>query len=241
MSLKIWPLTLLPSRPLTFFRLSFWLPFLLSFVLSELIPSCWVDSLPNYFPSWFFILGSPRYQPLVHELLVSKLSSSLIGMYLFSFLVFLGTLFYLSWSHPGFVARPKDPEPLAIPGYPSPVFTIGLPSDFLTLVGWAFFSSSLCFMNSKAYLFVGLGSSLYPLMELGLPSFFSLLRAQVFYFLMEFNSLCHFGPWCNMVTFPNLNTYSISLFKPPKGPCNDINSIIAKYWWGQTSNERKIH
>ena len=53
--------------------------------------------------------------------------------------------------------------------------------------------------------------------------------------------MCHFGPWCNMVTFPNLNTYSISLFKPPKGPCNDINSIIAKYWWGQTSNERKIH
>ena len=95
-SLNSWPLALLPSRPLTFFRLSFWLPFLLSFVLSELIPSCWVDSLPNYFPSWFFILGSPRYQPLVHELLVSKLSSSLIGMYLFSFLVFLGTPFELS-------------------------------------------------------------------------------------------------------------------------------------------------
>ena len=36
-------------------------------------------------------------------------------------------------------------------------------------------------------------------------------------------------------------TYSMSLFKLPKGLCNDINSIIAKYWWGQTSNERKIH
>ena len=35
-------------------------------------------------------------------------------------------------------------------------------------------------------------------------------------------------------------TYSMSLFKLPKGLCNDINFIIAKYWWGQTSNERKI-
>ena len=36
-------------------------------------------------------------------------------------------------------------------------------------------------------------------------------------------------------------TYSTSLFKLPKGLCNDINSIIARYWWGQTSNEKKIH
>ena len=36
-------------------------------------------------------------------------------------------------------------------------------------------------------------------------------------------------------------TYSMSLFKLPRGLCNDINSIIAKYWWGQTSNENKIH
>ena len=36
-------------------------------------------------------------------------------------------------------------------------------------------------------------------------------------------------------------TYSISLFKLPKGLCNDINSIIARYWWGQTGNENKIH
>ena len=27
-------------------------------------------------------------------------------------------------------------------------------------------------------------------------------------------------------------TYSMSLFKLPKGLCNDINFIIAKYWWG---------
>ena len=64
----------------------------------------------------------------------------------------------------------------------------------------------LHFIGSKAYPFVGLGSSLKPLMDLGLPSF-SLLQAQVFLFIfififfMEFNSLCHFGPWCNIITF----------------------------------------
>lgn len=36
-------------------------------------------------------------------------------------------------------------------------------------------------------------------------------------------------------------TYSMSLIKLPKGLCNDINSVLAKYWWGQTSNEKKIH
>ena len=36
-------------------------------------------------------------------------------------------------------------------------------------------------MSSKAYPFMVLGSSLKPLMDLGLPSF-SLLQAQVFYF-----------------------------------------------------------
>lgn len=36
-------------------------------------------------------------------------------------------------------------------------------------------------------------------------------------------------------------TYSMSLFKLPNALCNDINSIIAKYWWGQMSNEKKRH
>ena len=35
--------------------------------------------------------------------------------------------------------------------------------------------------------------------------------------------------------------YSMSLFKLPKGLCNDINSIITKYWWRQMSNKKKIH
>lgn len=36
-------------------------------------------------------------------------------------------------------------------------------------------------------------------------------------------------------------TYLISLFKLPKGLCDDINSILAKYWRGQSKNEKKIH
>ena len=62
-------------------------------------------------------------------------------------------------------------------------------------------------MYSKAHPFVGLGSSLNPLMELGLPSFFLYCELKFFFsFFMEFNSLCHFGPWFNIVTFLDLNT-----------------------------------
>ena len=36
-------------------------------------------------------------------------------------------------------------------------------------------------------------------------------------------------------------TYSISLFKLPKSICDNINSLVARYWWGQNREERKIH
>ena len=36
-------------------------------------------------------------------------------------------------------------------------------------------------------------------------------------------------------------TYSMSLFKIPKSICDSINSLLARYWWGQTGAERKIH
>ena len=36
-------------------------------------------------------------------------------------------------------------------------------------------------------------------------------------------------------------TYIMSLFKLPKSLCDSINSTIARYWWGQTKNEKKIH
>ena len=35
-------------------------------------------------------------------------------------------------------------------------------------------------------------------------------------------------------------TYSMSIFKIPRVFCDGMNSILAKYWWGQTRNERKI-
>ena len=36
-------------------------------------------------------------------------------------------------------------------------------------------------------------------------------------------------------------TYAMSIFKFPKSTCDNINSLLAKYWWGQTKEERKIH
>ena len=36
-------------------------------------------------------------------------------------------------------------------------------------------------------------------------------------------------------------TYSMSIFKIPRSVCEDINSVLAKYWWGQTRSEKKIH
>ena len=31
------------------------------------------------------------------------------------------------------------------------------------------------------------------------------------------------------------------IFKILKALCDTINSTLAKYWWGQTKNEKKIH
>ena len=36
-------------------------------------------------------------------------------------------------------------------------------------------------------------------------------------------------------------SYSMSLFKIPKAICDGINSVLAKYWWGQSRSEKKIH
>lgn len=35
--------------------------------------------------------------------------------------------------------------------------------------------------------------------------------------------------------------YSMSLFKLPMTLCDIINSTLAKYWWGQTKEEKKTH
>ena len=36
-------------------------------------------------------------------------------------------------------------------------------------------------------------------------------------------------------------TYIMGIFKIPKTLCDTINFTLAKYWWGQTKNEKKIH
>ena len=36
-------------------------------------------------------------------------------------------------------------------------------------------------------------------------------------------------------------TYTMSIFKLPKALCDSINSTLAKYWWGQTKDEKKIY
>ena len=39
----------------------------------------------------------------------------------------------------------------------------------------------------------------------------------------------------------NSNLHYMGIFKIPKSLCDTINSILAKYWWGQTKDEKKIH
>ena len=36
-------------------------------------------------------------------------------------------------------------------------------------------------------------------------------------------------------------TYSMCLFKLPRTICDNINSLLAKYWWGQHQGEKRIH
>ena len=36
-------------------------------------------------------------------------------------------------------------------------------------------------------------------------------------------------------------TYIMRIFKIPKALCDTINSTLAKYWWGQTKDGKKIY
>lgn len=36
-------------------------------------------------------------------------------------------------------------------------------------------------------------------------------------------------------------TYTMSCFKLPISLCNEINMLCAKFWWGSSSDKRKIH
>uniref|UniRef100_A0A2N9IM41 Reverse transcriptase domain-containing protein n=1 Tax=Fagus sylvatica TaxID=28930 RepID=A0A2N9IM41_FAGSY len=36
-------------------------------------------------------------------------------------------------------------------------------------------------------------------------------------------------------------TYTMNCFRLPKSWCDEVNSLIAQYWWGQSTDKRKIH
>ena len=79
-SLEGWPLISLPSRllNLTFSDSAFGCLSFCHFSRVSWFHPCQLESFLSYFLSWFFFLDSSRYQPLVHELLVSKLSGSFL-------------------------------------------------------------------------------------------------------------------------------------------------------------------
>lgn len=35
--------------------------------------------------------------------------------------------------------------------------------------------------------------------------------------------------------------YTMSCFKLPKSICDEINRTCARFWWGSSSNKKKIH
>ena len=39
----------------------------------------------------------------------------------------------------------------------------------------------------------------------------------------------------------SIPTYTMSVFLLPLKLCGELNSLCAKFWWGQVGNERKIH
>ena len=106
------------------------LPFCHFSEVSQILP-CQVKGFPNYFLLWFIFLGSPRYQPFVCMLLLSKLSGFLLhrwafekDIYVLRFLCFFYSLFELSQSHFGCAAHPRDPRPLAVSGIPAQFFLL---------------------------------------------------------------------------------------------------------------------
>ena len=53
----------------------------------------------------------------------------------------------------------------------------------------------------------------------------------------------HFWSLTNLILIQRLliiPSYSMSLFKLPKSICDNINFLLARYWWGQNHEERKI-
>ena len=36
-------------------------------------------------------------------------------------------------------------------------------------------------------------------------------------------------------------TYTMGVFQLPVKLCDELNSLCAKFWWGQVGNDKKIH
>ena len=39
----------------------------------------------------------------------------------------------------------------------------------------------------------------------------------------------------------SIPTYTMGVFLLPVKLCNELNALCARFWWGQTGDERKIH
>lgn len=39
----------------------------------------------------------------------------------------------------------------------------------------------------------------------------------------------------------SISNYIMSCFKIPEGTCKEIETLVAKFWWGSTNSQRKIH
>jgi hypothetical protein len=38
-----------------------------------------------------------------------------------------------------------------------------------------------------------------------------------------------------------IRNYIMSCYKIPEGCCNNIESMLSKFWWGSSENQRKVH
>ena len=43
------------------------------------------------------------------------------------------------------------------------------------------------------------------------------------------------------VVAQSIPTYIMGVFQLPINFCDELNSMCARFWWGQVGNERKIH
>ena len=43
------------------------------------------------------------------------------------------------------------------------------------------------------------------------------------------------------VVAQSILTYTMSVFQLPMKLCDELDNLFTKFWWGQVSNERKIH